>query len=76
MNDNTFDYIIIGGGTAGSLLANRLSADASRRVLLIVPDNTRTAPIGEMFAVLQQYTNPPVPVPLALGAAACSSLEI
>jgi choline dehydrogenase-like flavoprotein len=35
MNDNTFDYIIVGGGTAGSLLANRLSADASRRVLLL-----------------------------------------
>src|SRR5450830_719706 len=31
----TFDYIIIGAGTAGCLLANRLSADASRRVLLI-----------------------------------------
>ncbi|MDQ3059050.1 MAG: GMC family oxidoreductase N-terminal domain-containing protein [Pseudomonadota bacterium] len=30
-----FDYIIIGAGTAGCLLANRLSADASRRVLLI-----------------------------------------
>jgi choline dehydrogenase len=35
MNDNTFDYIIVGGGTAGCLLANRLSADASKRVLLI-----------------------------------------
>ncbi|MBL8388320.1 MAG: GMC family oxidoreductase N-terminal domain-containing protein [Hydrogenophaga sp.] len=31
----TFDYVIIGGGTAGCLLANRLSADASKRVLLI-----------------------------------------
>ena len=31
----TFDYIIIGGGTAGCLLANRLSADASKRVLMI-----------------------------------------
>ena len=31
----TFDYIIIGAGTAGCLLANRLSADASKRVLLI-----------------------------------------
>lgn len=35
MNDTTFDYIIIGAGTAGSLLANRLSADATKRVLLI-----------------------------------------
>ncbi len=31
----TFDYIIIGAGTAGCLLANRLSSDASKRVLLI-----------------------------------------
>ena len=30
-----FDYIIVGAGTAGCLLANRLSADASKRVLLI-----------------------------------------
>ena len=35
MSDTTFDYIIIGGGTAGCLLANRLSADATQRVLLI-----------------------------------------
>ena len=35
MNDTTFHYIIIGAGTAGCLLANRLSADASKRVLLI-----------------------------------------
>jgi choline dehydrogenase len=35
MSETTFDYIIIGAGTAGSLLANRLSADASKRVLLI-----------------------------------------
>ena len=35
MSDTTFDYIIIGGGTAGALLANRLSADAQKRVLLV-----------------------------------------
>ncbi|MDR1648265.1 MAG: GMC family oxidoreductase N-terminal domain-containing protein [Zoogloeaceae bacterium] len=32
---NEFDYVIIGGGTAGSVLANRLSARAENRVLLI-----------------------------------------
>lgn len=30
-----FDHVIVGGGTAGCLLANRLSADPRRRVLLI-----------------------------------------
>jgi choline dehydrogenase len=35
MSDTTFDYIIVGAGTAGCLLANRLSADPSKRVLLL-----------------------------------------
>ena len=35
MSDTQFDYIIIGGGTAGALLCNRLSASGRYRVLLV-----------------------------------------
>ena len=31
----TFDYVIVGGGTAGCVLANRLSRDPNARVLLL-----------------------------------------
>ena len=52
----TFDYVIIGAGTAGCLLANRLSADASKRVLLIEAggmDNYHwiRIPVGYLYCI-------------------------
>ena len=35
MDGETYDYVIAGGGTAGCVLANRLSADPAVRVLMI-----------------------------------------
>jgi len=54
--DHEFDYIIVGAGTAGCLLANRLSADASKRVLLIEaggPDNYPWIhiPVGYLYCI-------------------------
>src|SRR5215210_380599 len=35
MADRAWDYVIVGGGSAGCVLANRLSADPSTRVLVL-----------------------------------------
>lgn len=35
MSSNQYDFVIIGGGTAGLVLAARLSEDASQQVLVL-----------------------------------------
>ncbi|CAD2222301.1 GMC oxidoreductase, putative [Angomonas deanei] len=55
--DKTFTNIIIGAGTAGCLLANRLSADPNRKVLLVEAgfDGKRyiwhNVPVGYLFCI-------------------------
>lgn len=40
-----FDYVIVGGGVAGCILANRLSADAGTSVLLLEAGGKDTSPL-------------------------------
>ncbi|GAG17934.1 unnamed protein product, partial [marine sediment metagenome] len=51
-----WDYIIAGGGTAGCVLANRLSADGASRVLMLEAGGSDRTPVvripaGEIFAI-------------------------
>ena len=54
--DGDFDYIIAGAGTAGCVIANRLSADPTKRVLLLEAGGNDDwkwfhIPVGYLFAI-------------------------
>lgn len=55
-NMGEFDYVVVGAGTAGCLLANRLSANPNHRVLLLEaggPDNYHWIhiPVGYLYCI-------------------------
>jgi choline dehydrogenase len=62
MNPHEFDYVIVGAGTAGCLLANRLSADPDVKVLLLEaggPDDWIwiKIPVGYLYCINNPRTD-------------------
>ena len=54
--EGEFDYIVVGAGTAGCIVANRLSADGGKRVLILEAGGSDNwiwfhIPVGYLFAI-------------------------
>lgn len=57
MQEQTYDYIIVGAGSAGCVLANRLSEDPGVRVLLVEAGKRDSSPFIHMPAGLPKLVN-------------------
>lgn len=55
-----YDYVIVGGGSAGSVLANRLSADGGTTVLVLEA--------GRVDSILDPFIHMPAALPFPIGS--------